>query len=154
MVSSSDVNSWPLLVTPKGWTRGEHVTQVLQQLDLNSHVLVTNISGQVHLRYLHLDLRWPRTDENGTQEVLYVAVTGDTEANAQARESAPDVQWVHESGYCIRFTEVNETTIDVTYDRWSQCENEDHAQNLFVVWAQAVSRWSQRVTSSTLIESG
>ncbi|KAG3232487.1 hypothetical protein PI124_g22430 [Phytophthora idaei] len=81
-------------------------------------------------------------------------LTGDTEANAQARESAPDVQWVHESGYCIRFTEVNETTIDVTYDRWSQCENEDHAQNLFVVWAQAVSRWSQRVTSSTLIESG
>ncbi|ETN08864.1 hypothetical protein PPTG_11676 [Phytophthora nicotianae INRA-310] len=157
MVSSSDVNSWPLLTTPTAWRRGGETsvsTQVLQQFDLNSHVLVTNICGQVHFRYVHLDLRWPRENENGIREVLYVAVVGDTEANAQARESRTDVQWARDSGYCIRFTEVNETTIDVTYDRWSQSESENQAQELFVDWAQVVCRWSQRATSFKLIESG
>ncbi|ETK86400.1 hypothetical protein L915_08964, partial [Phytophthora nicotianae] len=60
MVSSSDVNSWPLVATPAVWTKGEHVTQVLQQLDMNSLVLVTNIPGKVHFRYLHLVWRRAR----------------------------------------------------------------------------------------------
>ncbi|KUF81884.1 hypothetical protein AM587_10003271 [Phytophthora nicotianae] len=153
MVSSSDVNSWPLLATPAVWTKGEHVTQVLQQLDMNSLVLVTNIPGKVHFRYLHLVWRRARRDENGKREIVYVTAVGDTEANTQAREAQADVQWVHESGFCIRYTEVNESTIDVTYNRWSQCESEDHARKLFIDWFQVLCWWTQHVTSSKLIVS-
>ncbi|ETL27503.1 hypothetical protein L916_18955, partial [Phytophthora nicotianae] len=157
LVTTSDIHSWPLLITPAGWERSEHArssTQVLQQLDLNSLVLVTNIPGQVHFRYLYLVRRWTRLNENGKREILYVTVIGDTEANAQAREPQSDVQWTHESGICIRYTEVNKSTIDVTYNRWSQCESEDHVQKLFIDWIQVLCWWTQRVTSSRLIRSG
>ncbi|ETO75183.1 hypothetical protein F444_09188, partial [Phytophthora nicotianae P1976] len=155
-LSSSDVNSWPLLITPTGWLREEETsvsTHVLQQLDLNSHLLVTNIPGKVHFRYLHLVRRRARRDETNKREIVYVAVIGDTEANVQAREARPDVRCVRESGYCIRFTEVNKTTLDVTYDRSSQCESEKHAQELFVDWAEVACRWLQRITSSKLVQS-
>ncbi|POM76482.1 LOW QUALITY PROTEIN: Hypothetical protein PHPALM_6267 [Phytophthora palmivora] len=135
---------------------GSVSTQVLQQFDVNSHVMVTDIRGQVNVRYLHLDVRWSKIEKNGKRGVSYIAAIADTKANASSRaaESDANVQWVHQSGYCIKFTEVNETTIDVAYDRCSQCESEAHAQLLFVDWAQVVCRWSQRMTSSKLIEPG
>ncbi|RLN54944.1 hypothetical protein BBJ29_007541 [Phytophthora kernoviae] len=47
-----------------------------------------------------------------------------------------DVEWASEGGSYLEITEVNETTIDVSYDHWAGCQDELHAHHLFIQWAQ------------------
>lgn len=65
----------------------------------------------------------------------------------------PDVQWAHGAGVCMKFTEVNDTTIDVSSDYWAGCEDPEHAKHYCVLWGEYVCQWLQFVAPPNLLES-
>ncbi|KAG3094052.1 hypothetical protein PI124_g22232 [Phytophthora idaei] len=84
-------------------------------------------------------------------------VIADTKANALSRaaeEPQNDVNWVREGGTFLTFTEADDTSVDVSYDHWTSCEDERHAQLLFIQWTQFICRWSVRIVPSNLLQLG
>ncbi|RLN89322.1 hypothetical protein BBJ28_00016357 [Nothophytophthora sp. Chile5] len=152
LMIKEDMNALPLLVTPEsfGYVQRGHVSsQVLQALDEDAHVLVRNIPGKMHLRYINVARRLPGKETDGKRTFTYALVIADTEANARSRAAEPSqqgVQWVNEGGNYVKFTEVDETTIDIVTDHWASCLSEQHAQHLFIHWAQIPVHWEQMVT--------
>ncbi|KAK1943047.1 hypothetical protein P3T76_005684 [Phytophthora citrophthora] len=152
-----DINARPLVVIPPNWhdsKRRTVTTQVLQQCEIDAFVMVTNIPGDVHFRYFHIDLRQAETNENGKRVIRYGGILCDTRANARHRsveQPLEPVNWANQGGVRLEFTEVDEKTIDVVYHRWSRCENEDQAEQLFIQWAQIASRWAQVFHSPMLL---
>ncbi|RLN91251.1 hypothetical protein BBJ28_00002685 [Nothophytophthora sp. Chile5] len=120
-----DMNALPLLVTPESWgyvQRGHVSSQVLQTFDEDAHVLVRNIPGQMHLRYINMARRLLGKQADGKRTATYALVIADTEANARSRAAEPPqqgVQWVKQGGNYVKFTEVDETTIDIVTDHWA-----------------------------------
>ncbi|KAG6945933.1 hypothetical protein JG687_00017006, partial [Phytophthora cactorum] len=76
------------------------------------------------------------TEANGRRSTLYQMIVADTESNELnrvAEQPQPDVEWILEGGVCMKLTQVDETTIDVSFDYWAPCESERHAQHYFVL---------------------
>ncbi|OWZ07282.1 hypothetical protein PHMEG_00020343 [Phytophthora megakarya] len=122
--------------------------QVLQDFDQNGFVMVCNIPKDGHTRYFQLPRRFPMTESNGKRSIAYQMVIADTAANARNQSAEgyqPDVQWIHEGGTCLKFTEVDESTIDVSSDYWASCECKQHAQHYFMLWAEYAVQWTQFV---------
>ncbi|KAF1772424.1 hypothetical protein GQ600_9003 [Phytophthora cactorum] len=159
MLDTLDIDDWPLITTPLVWgydqSKRTHC-QVLQEFDTDAYVLVRNIPGPVHTRYVNLARRLLRKQENGRPMTTYATVIAASEANVRsqgAEESGSDVQWIREGGTYIKFAEVDKTMIDVTYEHWSSCHDEVHAQHLFIRWAQYAVRLQQWVLPTRLLTS-
>ncbi|ETO75161.1 hypothetical protein F444_09214 [Phytophthora nicotianae P1976] len=106
--------------------------------------------------FLMLPRGVPGTEANGRRSISYQMVIADTEDNKLnriAEESQHDVQWISEGGICMKFTQVDDTTIDVTSDHWAICESKRHAQHYFVLWAESACQWSQKVVPRNLLGS-
>ncbi|ETO75152.1 hypothetical protein F444_09205 [Phytophthora nicotianae P1976] len=157
-VSPSKLNEWPLVFTPPNWSHSQRSVvsiQVLQSFAMDAHVLVCNIPGPVHTRYFQFARRQLKVEANGKRSFTCSLVLADSKENASSRaaeEPQPDVKWINEGGARMKFTEVDDTTIDVHCDTWASCEDELHARHLFIRWAQFVCRWSQGMMASKLIE--
>ncbi|ETN03908.1 hypothetical protein PPTG_15225 [Phytophthora nicotianae INRA-310] len=148
----------PLLATPPNWNRNQRdqvSIQVLQEFEKDAYVLVCNIPGPVHLRYLYFLRRLTRTLPNGKRKVLYVMIIASSKANERTRlaeDPQDDVEWVSEGGTFLSLTEVDDGTVSFSYDHWTSCKDDHHAQSLFFQWAQFISRWSQSVMPPRLLE--
>ncbi|KAG7397087.1 hypothetical protein PHYBOEH_001301 [Phytophthora boehmeriae] len=159
MLIHADINSWPFIVTPMDWTpdlRDGVSRQVLQQFNKEAHVMVCDIPGEVRFRYIHTARRSTWVDENGKQTVAFVTVITDSDANRRNRAAEQyqnEVHWVCEGGTIVKFTEVDDTSIEVAYDHWASCQSERHAHQLFAQWGEFSSRWSQTVMSMNPLES-
>ncbi|ETO62505.1 hypothetical protein F444_19590 [Phytophthora nicotianae P1976] len=130
--------------------------QVLQEMNKNSFVMVCNIPDQTHIRYFQLPRQVPATKANGKLSSLYQMVIADTPANLLnhfAEQPQSDVEWIYEGGVCMKFTLVDETTIDVSFDYWAPCESERHAQHYFALWAESACQWSRLVVPLNLLGS-
>ncbi|ETN16115.1 hypothetical protein PPTG_06331 [Phytophthora nicotianae INRA-310] len=150
----------PLISTPPRWSslqRDRVSTQLLQEFEKNAYVMACNIPGPVHMRYLYLLRRLPCTVSNGKRRVSFVQVIATTKANERSRSAEAlynEVEWVQEGGTFTTLTEVDERTVDVSYDQWASCHDDHHAQSLFIQWAQFVSRLSQTIEASRLLVPG
>ncbi|KUF88002.1 hypothetical protein AM587_10003760 [Phytophthora nicotianae] len=159
-VSSSKLHLWPLAFTPPNWSYSQRSgvsIQVLQSFAVDAHVLVCNIPGPVNTRYFQFARRQLQVEGNGKRSFTSSLVLADSKENVRnraAEEPHPDVKWVNEGGARIKFTEVDDATIDVHCDTWASCEDELHARNLFIYWAQFACRWSQWMMASKLVEAG
>lgn len=64
-----------------------------------------------------------------------------------AEESQPYVQWIREGSAWAKFSEVDQTMIDVTCDICAQFDSELHAQQVFTRWIEFVCVWSRGLCS-------
>ncbi|KUF88670.1 Tafazzin [Phytophthora nicotianae] len=125
----------PLLATPPNWNRNQRdqvSIQVLQEFEKDAYVLVCNIPGPVHLRYLYFLRRLTRTLPNGKRKVLYVMIIASSKANERTRlaeDPQDDVEWVSEGGTFLSLTEVDDGTVSFSYDHWTSCKDDHHAQS-------------------------
>ncbi|KUF83598.1 hypothetical protein AM588_10001296 [Phytophthora nicotianae] len=156
VIISSSLDSWPLIWTPPSWgykERKQVCCQVLQEFETDAYVLVHDIPGPIRSRYISLARRLPRQD-SGKRSITYVMVIADSEAKSKkctTDEENGNVKWINEGGSYIKFTEVNSNLIDVRYDRWASCQDELHAQHLFVRWAEFANEWAQRMVHWKLL---
>ncbi|ETP11942.1 hypothetical protein F441_12601 [Phytophthora nicotianae CJ01A1] len=51
----------------------------------------------------------------------------------------------------MTITEVNENTIDVVFDQWSECLNEMHGRELYIDWIRFPVRIEQYVSPARLL---
>jgi hypothetical protein len=156
---SFGLSSMPLIATPPSWNRNQQDTvysEVLQAFEKDAYVVLCNVPGPVSFRFVYLLRRFTRTLADGRRSTTYVMVVADTEANALSRAAeGPEqhVEWVQEGGTFLSVTEAGHKTVDMSYDHWTSCQNDQHAQELFLHWAQFVSRWSQIFTPANLLAS-
>ncbi|KAF4040284.1 hypothetical protein GN244_ATG07477 [Phytophthora infestans] len=159
MIVNTELTSLPLISTPSNWNRNErsHVSiQVLQEFEKDAYVLVCKIPGPVHLRYLYVLRQVSRTMSNGKRKMSCIMVITSTKTNERSRsadEPHHGVEWVREGGTFLTLTEVDDGSADLSYNHWASCQDEHHAQSLFIQWAQYVSRWSQELMPSRLPDS-
>ncbi|KAF4040256.1 hypothetical protein GN244_ATG07444 [Phytophthora infestans] len=124
MIVNTELTSLPLISTPSNWNRNErsHVSiQVLQEFEKDAYVLVCNIPGPVHLRYLYVLRQVSRTMSNGKRKMSCIMVITSTKANERIRsadEPHHGVEWVHEGGTFLTLTEVEDGSADLSYDHW------------------------------------
>ncbi|KAH7485269.1 uncharacterized protein KRP23_4323 [Phytophthora ramorum] len=153
----TNLQSWPLVVTPPSWgynERKQASCQVLQVFEADEYVIVHDIPGPLRYRYICLVRRLPGTSRFGERTITYAMVLADSKGDARNHASYQrhhDIEWVKEGGGYVRFTEINANTIDVRYDHWASCQDELHAQHLFVRWAQFNIGWSQTMSTNRLI---
>ncbi|OWZ15623.1 hypothetical protein PHMEG_00010698 [Phytophthora megakarya] len=79
----------------------------------------------------------------------------DSEANRHIRSAEGEednVEWVTEGGMNTTLTEVNETSIDVEFDRWGTFHTNEHAEYTMSQWAQYATWWEQSVAPARLIQ--
>ncbi|KAG3044447.1 hypothetical protein PC122_g24844, partial [Phytophthora cactorum] len=135
-----DKNVWPVLVTPRSWgcAQADSICyQPLQSFDENALVMVGNIPGEVHLRYLVLARHTREKRSDGKRVDKYILTIGDSEANLRNRQAEGEqenVRWVLEGGTYMTITEVDESTVDVVFDQWAECLSEVHGRELYIDW--------------------
>lgn len=81
-------------------------------------------------------------------------VIPDSKANKQSREaehSRESVLCVCEGAAYMTLTQIDDSTLEVTYDNSSGCKNELHAQHLLIEWGHETMRWEALVTPSRLL---
>lgn len=153
VIAGRDLNSWPLVFTPQNWSlaqRSNVSTQVLQSFDRDSHVMMFSIPGPVHTRYFLLAQRREEVEFNGKRSFTLILTISDSWRNAKSRaaeESQPYVQWIREGSAWAKFSEVDQTMIDVTCDICAQFDSELHAQQVFTRWIEFVCVWSRGLCS-------
>ncbi|RLN91253.1 hypothetical protein BBJ28_00002687 [Nothophytophthora sp. Chile5] len=157
VMDQGDGNSWPILPTPSSLGRGECDgvnVQILQKFDEDTYVSVRSFHGRVNHRYMSLVRRSRWEQRDGKRVLTYAMVIADSKASARRRDaesSQDDVHWIYEGGNYMTLTEVDETTTDVACDHWAGCRSEQHAQNLFIRFAQVVLLWEQVVAPERLL---
>ncbi|KAG7382058.1 hypothetical protein PHYPSEUDO_005324 [Phytophthora pseudosyringae] len=157
-MSKEDRNSWPVIVTPLNWggTTGRARTEVLQEFDNNTCVLVHNVQDTrgSNLRYICLVRRHRWTEREGQRVITYTMRLADSEANKRSRiaeANDDDLQWITEGGAQLTIVEIEDGVVDVMYDHWGGCESALHAQYLFVQWAHYALRFEQMVVPAKLL---
>lgn len=107
---------------PPNWSQHQRSSvsiQVLQSFAIDAHVMVCNVPGPIHTRYFQLARRQLKLEANGKRSLTVAIVLADSEVNERSRtaeESQPDVNWIDGGGAYMKFTEEDETTIDVSCD--------------------------------------
>ncbi|KAH7485265.1 uncharacterized protein KRP23_4319 [Phytophthora ramorum] len=153
-----DKNLWPVLVTPRSWGRvqsGQTHCQVLQNISKNAHIMVTNIPGEVNLRYIALARHTRGRSPEGRRVDKYVITIGDSAMNTLNREAEgaqEDVEWILEGGTYITITEVDDETIDVEFDQWAGCLSKMHGRELYIDWVRFPFGLEQCVSSVRLLK--
>ncbi|OWY98350.1 hypothetical protein PHMEG_00030905 [Phytophthora megakarya] len=156
IMAKEEIDSWPVIVAPMDWgiTLGRISTHILQEFEDNSLVLVRNVQGSVHFRYICFVQRHRWTERGGKRVITYTMTIADSPANRRnrwAEKNDDEVQWITEGGSQLAIVEVDEDAVDVVYDHWGGCDSSLHAQYLSVLWAQYALRWEQMVVPSNLL---
>ncbi|POM67998.1 LOW QUALITY PROTEIN: Hypothetical protein PHPALM_15895 [Phytophthora palmivora] len=157
-IHNTELTTLPIICTPPHWNanqRNDVNVDVLQEFEKDAYVMVCNIPGPVHYRYLYFLRHLTRTMTNGKRSVSFVMTIANSEANQRSRiaeDQHNDVHWVQEGGTFMTLTEVDDA-VDLIYDHWASCQDEQHAQNLFIQWAQYVLRRTQTIIPSRFLES-
>eukprot|EP00644_Phytophthora_capsici_P004638 jgi/Phyca11/110697/e_gw1.19.575.1 len=144
----NDINRdvWPVIMNFGGRCR----TQVLQQFDANSRVLVCNVFGAVNLRYICLMQR-SQIENGGKQVVTFVATIFDSKENKRSRSAETDqdkLEWVTKGTSTLTLTELDHGCIDVVCHHWGCYQGSLHAQHMIVGWTQGIVQWEQRLMST------
>ncbi|ETN08837.1 hypothetical protein PPTG_11651 [Phytophthora nicotianae INRA-310] len=156
VITASDLNGLPLIVTSLGRERSAVSIQVLQKFEKDAHIMVCNMSGSPNFRYLFLLKREPHLLLDGTRTVAYTMAIVNSNANTRARsaeEPHSEVEWAHEGSNVLLVTEVDDNTVDVKFDFKASCQDDLHARFVCIQWAQFVSRWLQGVDPLALLAS-
>ncbi|KAJ8503181.1 hypothetical protein ON010_g19117 [Phytophthora cinnamomi] len=149
----------PLIVVPLGWSDKQCdavSVEVLQEFEKDAYIMVCNIPGKTHLRYLQVIGRQPQRLQNGMRTVTFSMAVANSNANARARaaeEPQQDVDWVLGGSNLLIISEVDDKTSEITFQFQALAEDELHARQLLTYWAQFVCRWSGRIVPPRLIES-
>ncbi|GMF16656.1 unnamed protein product [Phytophthora lilii] len=157
-IVTQDLRSLPLIATPSNWSynrRDEVCIQVLQEFEKDAYVMVCNVPGRVHCRFLFQFRRLLRILPNGKRSVSFIMRDANSTANKRSRaaeDPQPNVEWLREGGTFLKLTELDDSTIDLSYDHSASCHDEPHAQQLFIGWAQFLCRWSQKTLASKLLQ--
>ncbi|OWZ16198.1 hypothetical protein PHMEG_00010041 [Phytophthora megakarya] len=155
-----EAESWPVLTTPELCPRVHRAnctTLKLQEVDEDTVVLVSNTpqyAREMHLRHLTMMHRRHSIDSHQRRTITYVMVIPDSKANRRSREaedSRDTVLWVCEGAAYMTLTQIDDSTLEVSYDNCSGCKNELHAQHLLMEWGHEAIRWEQLVTPSRLL---
>ncbi|OWZ17738.1 hypothetical protein PHMEG_0008279 [Phytophthora megakarya] len=148
----------PTIITPIGFGIHQHhkvSTQLLQEFDENSLVFVHHIPGRdKSIRYLYFTRCGQWQQKDGRRTLTWSIVIADSEANCRIRSAEGEednVEWVTEGGMHTTLTEVNETSIDVEFDRWGTFHTNEHAEYMMSQWAQYATWWEQSVAPARLI---
>ncbi|KAG6945850.1 hypothetical protein JG688_00016346 [Phytophthora aleatoria] len=86
--------------------------------------------------------------------ITYVMVIPDSKANKRSREaeqSRNEVLWVCEGAAYMTLSQVDDSTLQVTYDNCTGCKDELHARSLLMEWGHEAIRLEQLVTPSRLL---
>ncbi|ETN09805.1 hypothetical protein PPTG_11394 [Phytophthora nicotianae INRA-310] len=153
---------WPMVISPRSWgreQRGDFYCRPLQSFAIDDliddHVVVCNIPGNVHLRYIAVVQNSLTKMPNGRLVARHCIMIVDTDANARIREAEgpqDDVQWVLEGGESCIFTEVGENTINVVYDQWAECLSEAHGRELYVDWIRFPIRLERFIEPARMLQ--
>ncbi|KAG7397081.1 hypothetical protein PHYBOEH_001295 [Phytophthora boehmeriae] len=152
-----DKSLWPVIATPRSWGRvqsGNVCCQVLQSLDENAHVMVSNIPGPVHLRYISFAKYVRQEDSEGRRMDTYAITIADSEANASrsgTEDQQDKVEWIKDGGTFFVLTEVDKNTIDVVYHHWAGCLSEAHGRELYIDWIRFPVLMEQYVSPARLL---
>ncbi|KAF1772443.1 hypothetical protein GQ600_9024 [Phytophthora cactorum] len=146
--------SWPVLTTPELCPRVHRencVSLKLQEVDADTVVIVSNtpqFSRGIHLRHLTMMHRRYGTDEEGRRMITYVMAN---KRSREAEQSRNEVLWVCEGAAYMTLSQVDDSTLQVTYDNCTGCKDELYAQSLLMEWGHEAIRWEQLVTPSRLL---
>ncbi|KAK1943038.1 hypothetical protein P3T76_005675 [Phytophthora citrophthora] len=157
LVLQSDLKWLPLVVIPPSWNT-KHLdtvsSQVLQEFETDAYIMVNNIPGDTHLRYVHLIRRMPRRTLDGRRSIAYTMAIVDNSENTRSREAEDqrDVTWAKGGCNMLTITEVDGNTVDVKFEFSAACQDELHVDQHYVYWAQFVCRWSERVIPPKLLD--
>ncbi|KAI9994353.1 hypothetical protein PInf_010959 [Phytophthora infestans] len=151
-----DISQWPKIISPRSWgleQRGDSYCQPLQKFVKQDGVVVWNIPGDVHLRYIAAVQNRVSVLPDGRQMAKHCIMIVDSEANArEAAGSQSDVKWVFQGGENCIWTEVDESTVDVVYDQWSECLSEAHGWELYVDWIRFVLCMEEHIAPTRLLQ--
>ncbi|KAI9994357.1 hypothetical protein PInf_010963 [Phytophthora infestans] len=151
-----DISQWPRIISPRSWgleQRGDSYCQPLQKFVKQDGVVVWNIPGDVHLRYIAAVQNRVSVLPDGRQMAKHCIMIVDSEANArEAAGSQSDVKWVFQGGENCIWTEVDESTVDVVYDQWSECLSEAHGWELYVDWIRFVLCMEEHIAPTRLLQ--
>ncbi|KAL3667865.1 hypothetical protein V7S43_007415 [Phytophthora oleae] len=157
LVLQSELKWLPLVVIPPSWNtrhRDAVSSQVLQKFETDAYIMVSNIPGATHLRYLHLVRRLPRRSFDGRRSITYTMAIVDTCDNARsgvAEEPQLDVDWAKGGSNTLIVTEVDGETVDVEFEFIAACRDQLLVEQHYVYWAQFVCRWSERIFPPKLL---
>ncbi|KAF4032607.1 hypothetical protein GN244_ATG15539 [Phytophthora infestans] len=104
-------NVWPELVTPRSWgcsQTGSNWYQPLQSFDEKALVMVGNIPGDVHLRYLVAARHSRERRSDGKRVDKYIMTIAESAAslrNRQAEGEQKNMRWVLQGGTYVTITE-------------------------------------------------
>ncbi|KAG7397079.1 hypothetical protein PHYBOEH_001293 [Phytophthora boehmeriae] len=155
ILPSMDKDTWPVAVAPRSCGRaqsGKVCVQTLQSFETHAHVLVCNIPGDVHLRYIAM-ARYSREEQaDGKRVDTYAIVLVDADPNTgRSEDSQTEVQWIKKGGTFCTFTEVDETSTDVVYHHWAGCLNESLGRELYIDWIRFAVLMEQYVSPARLL---
>ncbi|KAG7397086.1 hypothetical protein PHYBOEH_001300 [Phytophthora boehmeriae] len=150
-------SEWPLLPSARNLGLAEEIQALtLQQLDEESSVVVRNYPGEMIYRYLGLVQREVWEEDRGKRVLKYSLVIADSVANARSQDAEPTVQqsvsWVKDGGAILTLTESDDGGVDVSFEHWAACQNEQRAQSHFVTFGGDVTRWEQLVSPPNLLK--
>ncbi|KAG7397090.1 hypothetical protein PHYBOEH_001304 [Phytophthora boehmeriae] len=147
----------PLVLMPLRWgshQRNQVSIETLQSFEPDCRIIVINLPGPTHLRYLCLAQRAQWKLAGGRRKLAFSLRIIDSEANRRSRDAAMShegVEWAIHGGAELMITEVDDTTADVSSAHWVSCQNELHAKFLMVQWMQFIVQWEQAVVPSNLL---
>ncbi|KAG7398818.1 hypothetical protein PHYBOEH_010450 [Phytophthora boehmeriae] len=147
----------PILATPMDWNfnqRRDVVIQSLQDFNPMLRVMVHSIPGPKPLRYLCCVRRKQWELHDGRRKLQLSMMIIDSKANKISREAEgpqSGTEWVTEGGAYATLTEVDDTTIDVTYEHHISTKSELQAAHLLVRWCQCAVRWEGILLPSSLL---
>eukprot|EP00644_Phytophthora_capsici_P008984 jgi/Phyca11/561227/estExt2_Genewise1.C_PHYCAscaffold_60441 len=155
-----EATSWPVLTAPELCPcvhRSNSTSIKLQEIDNDTVVIVSDTPEQsrgMNLRYLTMMHRRRSVDNEGRRCITYVMAIPDSKENKRNREaeqSRDRVLWVCEGAAYMTLKQIDNSTLEVSYDNRNGCKNERHAQQLLIEWAHEAIRWEQLVTPSRLL---
>ncbi|ETP31965.1 hypothetical protein F442_19232 [Phytophthora nicotianae P10297] len=146
-----DTDDWPMVISPRSFgreQRGDFYCQPLQRFGKDDLVLVCNIPGDVHIRYIAVAQNALSVFPDGRRIVRHCAMLVDSAENARCREAEgpqEDVLWVFDGGEVCTIKEADDNSIDVVYDHWSECLSEENGRELYVDWIRYAVRLEEYV---------
>eukprot|EP00644_Phytophthora_capsici_P013546 jgi/Phyca11/115716/e_gw1.29.331.1 len=154
-----DPRKWPVILSARSFGRaqcGDIYYQPLQTFSDTDRVMICNIPGEVHLRCIALAHFSTQVLPNGRRSMKHSIVVVDSEENARNRvaEGPQDkVQWVLEGGEVCTITEVDDKTIQVEHDQWSECISEAYGTELYVDWIRFAVRLGEFISPVKFLQS-
>lgn len=159
LMDKLNADSWNVLVTPELYRRihrQDYVSKTLQCMSDDSFVMIRNYfepAFNINIRYLNLVTRCEEVNAAGQRVINQYLLIPDSTSNRLAREADPraDVKWVVEGGAYMSLVQVDDETVDVVYDHFAFCLNQQQADYLMIDWGNIVIRWEQMVHPARML---